>query len=762
MAREVTLKINVEDGEVKVATTSLKRLEKAAQDVGRTSAGTGQRDGAINAAAKRLGISYEEMAAKVKSASAATKEASVAIAETGEAAASASGKVGGLAAAAGPVGAILAGLVLVIGALIAVSIKLGQEILHLTKQYSDYVLEIRDVSEETGLATETVSALRLEAERTGRSFDPVKGALADFRKLLGEAAAGSEAARAKLNLLGVDAKLYLTNVNGAFKTAFQTIADAPTEIDRIRLALAAFGTNGLKVLPFLKQFRGDTDGLIKKLQEVGLIVGGKDVKAAEEFQRAYTEVQQLVRGIAHTFGQEFLPIAVSALRDVSTWVSSNRSTIKEWAEQTGNFVAGVIDAFREIIRFVNDHPILTRIILGVTTFGASEIARFQANTIADLGAATRLPKPLTDRASQLEGRQPTALPDPQVIAAQIAEAEKKAKELLEFTKRDLNAAVELAKAKADDLGENLKTAYEKALDVFKENANQDQFQNAVDRIIADYIKEITKIEDVLINLEKKRDSFDKKTPQEKALRDTERAARTEDFASKYTDIQKKAERELRDFQKKSSADYIKDVEAEMRRSVELRSARNQTDIANAQLYVTTEMERIEMVNRLELDSVEFRKKALEDLLSKVSGDAEKQIDIQHQIKLAEQDVSQQLITNSDRVRVAKQKELDKRKELQDAVDDYLLSLKDEFAAVSRNLRPLTRYEQVIQDIERGVLKGIPAEQERAKVLAQQIDLLEELNRQHEELKDFFSETFSYVFEGDFQGAIDSVTRRFRQ
>ncbi|MGD9724747.1 MAG: hypothetical protein AB7U76_26215, partial [Pirellulales bacterium] len=36
------------------------------------------------------------------------------------------------------------------------------------------------------------------------------------------------------------------------------------------------------------------------------------------------------------------------------------------------------------------------------------------------------------------------------------------------------------------------------------------------------------------------------------------------------------------------------------------------------------------------------------------------------------------------------------------------------------------------------------------------------NRQHEELKDFFSETFSYVFEGDFQGAIDSVTRRFRQ
>lgn len=772
--RTVALNIKVKDAEVKQAEASLKRLQDAANNVSKSGGGLkgADQDGAIAAAAKRVGISYEQMAARMKGVTGVSKEAAVAISDVSAAAsaavpdvAAAAESLGGLGAAAGPVGIAIAVIVAAVTAAVAVAVKLTKKAFELAKAFADYTVEIGKAAEETGLAAETVSALRYECEAAGRDFGTISSAANNFRTQIGKAAAGNNEARKSVNLLGLDGKKAMTDIDGAFRSAIATISAAKNPVDQMRLAIAAFGDEGPQMIAFIREFGGDIGKLEEKASELGLTVSGKNVAAAKEFQRAYADVQKQVQSVGMAFGRELMPIVAQAMRELGDWVGRNKATITDWAQTTANFARGVIEEFKEIIEFVEQHPILTRILLGVATLGQSEFIKDgvdrvlnAAGVIAQKGAGTQgtinYDRPSATNSNSV---------DLQALAAQQEELQRRHAELRKLAERDLNAAIEYEKNAASIVITSFNKLFETIKDRFEKSGDVDAFNSQIDSIVTQYIHHITTVENFLMRLENRKAAADKLTPNEKAVLKQDQSSRRDEWTSKYVDVRNHAVDAIASYEKKSSADALKSRESEMQREIELYNEMNQTKMQIArqshEMTITSERQMIDEINRLEMDTLGHRKAALQSYLTALTGNAEKEADVKHQIALVDEQITQQQITNSNRVREMESRKQETLNKIREQYEGVRRSMEDELAVLLRGGVGLSRYEQALRAVSREY-KDWSAEQKQAIIdLAAQADAVEELNKRHAELKDFFNQTLTYVFEGDFKGLFENMRRK---
>jgi hypothetical protein len=573
-------------------------------------------------------------------ATAELQNAAAATSATGEAAATASVSIGAL------VGAIALG-VIGIAAFVFIVIKAGQEIFSLSKRFAEHALEVGKLSEEYGLATETVSALSAELEVQGRSFNDIKGQINEFRKLIGQAAAGSEDAKAKLKSLGIDGSKAIYDVDSAFKQAVSSIVNAKDPIDQARLAYAGFGTEGYKLLPFLREFNGNVDAAIAKARELGIVVGGDDVKAAKEFHRSWTEIQQRLDGIVDTFGRAFGPAVLRVLDDINAAVSRNKEGIKSWANATAEYLEGIVATFEK-------HPYLT-LLLGGT--GAAI-----GNAISP---ATLTPHIYTPPSrSQIEGTPGNigqSVPDPAAEQARRDEAAKIAKEIYEASLRDWDATIKLAKDKGSQLQEELKSQFEGASKTFEQTGDIGAFQKAITDKIDAYNKQADAIIRVISSTQKLKDQEASKQPDYKPPTKNEVQLQAEeriDLIRKYektaTDIQTKGNEQIAKRQSQDLADYIRSEEERAHKKIELSDLMLNNAIQNYQAETDagkhSEKELLAFVGTAELEKLNLRKKYLLEFLKAAVATGQlsqkKFEEIEGEIKKTANAASQQQIENS--------------------------------------------------------------------------------------------------------------------
>jgi hypothetical protein len=244
-----------------------------------------------------------------------------------------------------------------IAVLVIAAVKLYEGIVSLAKGFADYVTGVRQMKEDTGLATDTVIGLNHELEAQGRSIGDLNGVFSNFRKLIGEAAAGSEDARAKLKQFGIDGSKAMYDVDGAFRTALKAIADAPTEMDKAKLAFAAFGEDGVtKLLPVLRDAHGDIDTFIKKAKALGLQLGGDNVQQAEAFTRASADLSSAWTGVKNALGSQFLELVARQMQNLTNFVVDNQTQFQHWGALAANAVQNVLDKFNSLANFVKENP----------------------------------------------------------------------------------------------------------------------------------------------------------------------------------------------------------------------------------------------------------------------------------------------------------------------------------------------------------------------------------------------------------------------
>lgn len=701
--RDVTLKIKVDDSDVPRAEASLKRLKNVANGTN-----TNGSSPALTQQEKLARFMASDLPNASKTTSNALTQVESGMAAVEAASAGAATGMSALTLAAGAVVIAVVAVTVAVVATIAVMISLAQKIYEVSKAYAEHAINAANTAEQQGLQLETSIALTHELEAQGRTYLNLNGAIDSFRKTIGEAAAGSVKARADLKLLGIDGSKAIYDIDGAFKQAAQSIANAPDQFEAVRRAVAAFGDDGYKLLPFFNEFKGDVDAVIKKAEELGIQMSGKNVADAREFTRALADVQAQVDSVTQKFGREFLPIVSDALSRVSGWFDRNEEGITRVSKAARLMVEDVVEQFGKLLKFLDDHPVLVSIVAPSYVVG-QRIGQYYRDRVAQDGSQGGVVYSQGEPGTYMNA--PT--PDVGAIAAQFAYKAKKEKapEKSEAEKQaeELQKKLQSLKAELQFFGQETQVAAVKQQYFGQTMLGTNQA--IYDQIIATA---------GLIDQKKKDKEWSEK--QAKAL---------EDYKKILADIE--------------NAGFMK--------RTDLRAQINavQEQIDKGRELTLVEQQQID-------DATELIKKRRE--LNNQKGITTERINEAINKLLQEQAETMKVIVDLQ----AKRNELTQQQKdtLRDAAaKDYQQSLEDELASVMRLERPLTVYEQTLREITSGQHDYTEAQKAGMLVTAEQIDAVRELNRQHAELKDFFKTSLRYIFEGNFKGLLENFKDRFK-
>ncbi len=266
------------------------------------------------------------------------------------------------------IGSAFAALGAAITATAAAGVAATQKLFELSKSAADFGSEIFDASEKTGLAAETLSAMKFAAEQSGTSLETITASSAKFAKLIGEAANGSEKAQAALKRLGVTSY----DLDTALGQALKTIVEMEPGTEQMTAAMTAFGRSGADLLPFIKSFDGDLAELVKTAKDLGVTISDESAAAADEFGDALDTLNAQLAAVGHTIGFAVMPEFLKLVNELSTWLAQNKAAISEWGGTIRQVLSDAVAAFRHLFNFIRENAATIRANLAAITGGLSE------------------------------------------------------------------------------------------------------------------------------------------------------------------------------------------------------------------------------------------------------------------------------------------------------------------------------------------------------------------------------------------------------
>lgn len=282
----------------------------------------------------------------------------------------------------------------------------------LTVNASEYGSELFDASQKTGLAVETLSALKYAAHTSGSSLEQISGSIAKFSVLIGDAKLGNEKAIKTLEQF----KITATDLDGALAQAIETITSEADATKQAAAAKALFKDRTGEILPVLKSFEGDLPGLIDKLKELGIQMSEEDAEAADAFGDTLDTLRVQAAALGREFAFELMPMMTSAMESISAAMAANKGAAEEWGRSVVDAINGIGSTMKSVGGVILAHfdmfssgmasnaaqsgmwantwiANVNRVMLALATFGTSEAFRY----FAGVGEGERL------KASRLGG-----------------------------------------------------------------------------------------------------------------------------------------------------------------------------------------------------------------------------------------------------------------------------------------------------------------------------------------------------------------------
>lgn len=239
------------------------------------------------------------------------------------------GKVSGLTGlTVGPQGlAVAFGGALVGG--IAASIKA-------TAAYAD---EVEEMSQRTGLSTETIQELGHAAKITGTSIEGLEGSVKRMQRVIGDAEQGNKAAIKNLEQIGIAVEdIIALSPDEQFEKITAAIAEIEDPTKKASAAMDIFGRSGTDLLPMLD---GGAEGMAAMREEahkLGIVMDEEAVRSAAEFQDKLDKLQGKLGGLQRALGGpmiDFLLDFAEKVESIANMLSFAADQAQRFAEWVG-------------------------------------------------------------------------------------------------------------------------------------------------------------------------------------------------------------------------------------------------------------------------------------------------------------------------------------------------------------------------------------------------------------------------------------------
>ncbi len=199
------------------------------------------------------------------------------------------------------------------------------------KSSVDYADEIYNVSQRTGIATETLSKLKYVAEQTESSFEGLTTGLRILSKNIYDAYTGGARTNETFRELGIS----VTDANGKMVSAedtlmaiadrFRTIEDATA---KSALALQLFGRGGSSLIPVLNLGSEGIKKLSDEAERLGIVLTSENAIAIDKFSDNMKSMKASISGLWLNITQMLIP----ALNDLIKKVTDITVAIRQWSE----------------------------------------------------------------------------------------------------------------------------------------------------------------------------------------------------------------------------------------------------------------------------------------------------------------------------------------------------------------------------------------------------------------------------------------------
>lgn len=231
----------------------------------------------------------------------------------------------------------------------AAATAVGFSLSQMMSKFLDTGDAIDKASIRLGIGAERLQSLQYAAKMSGATAEDMNSALGKLNENIAKAAAGKNEELASLfKKLGIS----LRDANGHVRTAADVLPEFADAIQRntnssvrARMAIAAFGDAGQKLIPMLQDGSKGLADMEKRAHDLGLTMSQDDVKAAASLGDKFTDLGSVFDSFGNTISAKLAPVLGPLIDDLTEFLAKNKDA---FAGRLSEAVSKLADSLKKV------------------------------------------------------------------------------------------------------------------------------------------------------------------------------------------------------------------------------------------------------------------------------------------------------------------------------------------------------------------------------------------------------------------------------
>lgn len=233
--------------------------------------------------------------------------------------------------------------------LTAAASAVGFSLSQMMSKFLDTGDAIDKASMRLGIGVDKLQSLQYAAKMSGSSAEDMNQALGKLNENIAKAAAGKNEELASLfKKLGIS----LRDANGHVRTAADVLPEFADAIQRntnssvrARMAIAAFGDAGQKLIPMLQDGSKGLADMEKRAHDLSLTMSQDDVKAAASLGDKFTDLGSVFDSFGNTISAKLAPVLGPLIDDLTEFLAKNKEA---FAGRLSEAVSKLADSLKKV------------------------------------------------------------------------------------------------------------------------------------------------------------------------------------------------------------------------------------------------------------------------------------------------------------------------------------------------------------------------------------------------------------------------------
>ena len=221
--------------------------------------------------------------------------------------------------AAGAFGTSLLGIGVAGGAIAGVAlgaVAITSQFVEMAKEGSEVAGRMLDLSLNTGIAAESLSRYKIQAEQSGSSVGAVASSIELLERRLQEATSGNKGLNGLFKAVGIDAKKAGEDPQAAFEKLADVVGGIEDPVLRVKLATELLGRGGANLISTFVTMREDGNALKQRMAELGLTLTDKVAKSADSVGDEFVILGAVSDSLKVKVANELAPQLVNGLTSI--------------------------------------------------------------------------------------------------------------------------------------------------------------------------------------------------------------------------------------------------------------------------------------------------------------------------------------------------------------------------------------------------------------------------------------------------------------